>query len=99
MTLTVPRYLVPFHPKHIPHHFVDVLDHFEYVGIAGYLWLRGHGAYSLDSYVNRGKLAVPSLRRYSLSVYRVAVGIGLATLALTEKLFNVTISQAPSAMW
>lgn len=25
MTSTVPRYLVPFHPKHIPHHFVDVL--------------------------------------------------------------------------
>ena len=25
MTPTVPRYLVAFHPKHIPHHFVDVL--------------------------------------------------------------------------
>jgi len=25
MTLSVPRYLVPFHPKRIPHHFVDVL--------------------------------------------------------------------------
>ncbi len=25
MSLTVPRYLVPFHPKRIPHHFVDVL--------------------------------------------------------------------------
>jgi L-aspartate oxidase len=25
MTSVVPRYLVPFHPKHIPHHFVDVL--------------------------------------------------------------------------
>lgn len=25
MNPTIPRYLVPFHPKHIPHHFVDVL--------------------------------------------------------------------------
>ena len=25
MKSEVPRYLVPFHPKHIPHHFVDVL--------------------------------------------------------------------------
>lgn len=25
MTSSVPRYLVPFHPKKIPHHFVDVL--------------------------------------------------------------------------
>lgn len=25
MSTSVPRYLVPFHPKHIPHHFVDVL--------------------------------------------------------------------------
>jgi L-aspartate oxidase len=25
MSLHVPRYLVPFHPKRIPHHFVDVL--------------------------------------------------------------------------
>ncbi|NOZ39942.1 MAG: L-aspartate oxidase [Planctomycetes bacterium] len=25
MTPTIPRYLVPFHPKNIPHHFVDVL--------------------------------------------------------------------------
>ena len=25
MSLTVPRYLVPFHPKRIPHHFADVL--------------------------------------------------------------------------
>ncbi len=25
MNPPIPRYLVPFHPKHIPHHFVDVL--------------------------------------------------------------------------
>src|SRR5215467_9646395 len=25
MPVAVPRYLVPFHPKRIPHHFVDVL--------------------------------------------------------------------------
>ena len=25
MSIAVPRYLVPFHPKRIPHHFVDVL--------------------------------------------------------------------------
>ena len=25
MTASIPRYLVAFHPKHIPHHFVDVL--------------------------------------------------------------------------
>ena len=25
MSFAVPRYLVPFHPKRIPHHFVDVL--------------------------------------------------------------------------
>src|SRR5215470_11108881 len=25
MALDVPRYLVPFHPKRIPHHFADVL--------------------------------------------------------------------------
>ncbi|HUS37807.1 MAG TPA: L-aspartate oxidase [Pirellulales bacterium] len=25
MPITIPRYLVPFHPKHLPHHFVDIL--------------------------------------------------------------------------
>jgi L-aspartate oxidase len=25
MSCDVPRYLVPFHPKRIPHHFADVL--------------------------------------------------------------------------
>lgn len=70
--------------------FVDVLDHFEYIAIAGYLWLRGPGKYSLDNYRKKGKLAMPDLRKYSLDFYRIGVGIGLSVLALSEKIFNVS---------
>lgn len=72
---------------------VDVFDHFEYVAIAGYLWLRGPGKYSLDSYMKQGKLSMPASRQYSLDVYRIGVGIGLSVLALSEKIFNVTAAQ------
>ncbi len=72
---------------------VDVLDHFEYAGIAGYLWLRGPGRYSADYYLRHGKLAMSELRTYSLDIYRIGVGVGLAFLALSEKIFNVTIAQ------
>jgi len=72
---------------------IDVLDHFEYVGIAGYLWLRGPGKHSLDNYFRKGKLAVSKGREHSLNIYRIGVGIGLATLALSEKIFNVSAAQ------
>ena len=73
--------------------FVDVLDHFEYVGIAGYLWLRGPGKHSLDNYLQKKKLTAPDLRKHSLTFYRTSIGIGLATLGLSEKLLNTTAAQ------
>jgi len=72
---------------------VDVLDHLEYFGIAGYLWLGGPGKFSIDYHLRHGKLAVSELRKYSLDVYRIGVGAGLAFLAMSEKIFNVTIAQ------
>ncbi len=73
--------------------FFDVMDHFEYVAIAGYLWLRGPGVWSIDRYLVKGKLVLADSRKYALDVYRIGVGVGLATLALSEKLFNVSASQ------
>lgn len=73
--------------------FVDALDHFEYIAITGYLYLRGPGKYSLDSYLRGGKLAVNKLNRYSLDVHRAGVGIGLVVLALSEKILNVSVAQ------
>lgn len=73
--------------------FIDVFDHFEYIGVAGYLWLRGPGRYSVDSYLKKGKLVMPDIRKYSLGFYRISVGFGFTILALSEKLFNVSASQ------
>jgi len=73
--------------------FVNVMDHFEYIAIGGYLWLRGPGKYSVDNYLAGGKLSMPSSRKYSLPVYRIGAGITLVTLALSEKLLNLTIAQ------
>lgn len=73
--------------------FMDVLDHFEYIGIAGYLWLRGPGVYSFDRFLNGGKLKLSAYANYSLTVYRIGIGIGLALLGLSEKLLNISVAQ------
>ena len=71
---------------------VEVLEHLEYIAIAGYLWFRGPGKYSL-AYYSMGKLKLPRNARLSLPVYRVWLGAGLAVLGLSEKLLNMTAAQ------
>jgi|GEM_PF-5791644 len=66
---------------------INVLEHFEYIGIAGYLLLRGPGKYTL------GKLKTYKFQRYALNTYRISAGIALVTLALSEKLLNVAAAQ------
>jgi len=73
--------------------WVDVADHFEYIGVAGYLWLRGPGRYSLDGYFHISPPTSPELLNRSLDFYRISVGIGLVILSLSEKLMNVTLAQ------
>ncbi|MCA9348936.1 hypothetical protein KC878_02200 [Candidatus Saccharibacteria bacterium] len=74
---------------------VDVLEHFEYIAIAGYLLFRGPGRYSLDRYLKiPGKYSLNKKLRYaSLNFYRVGIGIGLVVLAFSEKLANLTLAQ------
>lgn len=74
---------------------VDVLDHFEYIAVAGYLFLRGPGLWSLDHDILKRRLPLKlnEYRHLSLPVYRIGIGIGLSVLALSEKLLNFTIAQ------
>jgi uncharacterized membrane protein YphA (DoxX/SURF4 family) len=73
---------------------VSVLEHVEYLGIAGYMWFRGPGAYSLSAWMSPKKqLIVPNGRKYALTVYRIGIGLGLAVLGLSEKLYNIGLSQ------
>jgi len=75
------------------HSWIDIADHLEYVGVVGYLWLRGPGWYSVDRYLGLSRPVPPERLNLSLHVYRVCVGLGLVTLSLSEKLLNVTASQ------
>lgn len=66
---------------------VDVLDHVEYVGIGLYLYLMHNAAYA--KFLVRNKLtrfASPS------ALLRIFIGIGLMTLALSEKLIGINNS-------
>ena len=73
--------------------WVDVVDHFEYVGVAGYLWYRGPGRISLDGYLKIGRPIPPEHLNKALDVYRISVGFGLVILGFSEKLMNVAASQ------
>ena len=73
--------------------WVDVADHFEYIGVAGYLWYRGPGRISLDGYLGIGRPIPPEHLNRALDVYRISVGFGLVILGLSEKLMNVAASQ------
>jgi uncharacterized membrane protein YphA (DoxX/SURF4 family) len=68
----------------------NVLDHFEYVAIAGYLFFRGPGRISLA-----GKKESNSFksRQFALPSYRIGLGIALVALGLSEKLFGISIAQ------
>lgn len=69
------------------HPLLDVLDHIEYVGIGLYLLLYGNN--SLNAFTQSKRLQ-PLLSPESL--LRIFVGIGLMTLAMSEKLLGVGLS-------
>lgn len=73
---------------------IDVVDHLEYVGIAGYLWFRGPGTSSLDHYLGLTDVAGPSPSQVGLLAYRFGIGMALATTALSEKVLNVATAEA-----
>ncbi|MCP5032689.1 MAG: hypothetical protein GY939_12865 [Actinomycetia bacterium] len=73
---------------------IDVVDHLEYVGIAAYLWFRGPGTNSLDHILGLNDHAGSGPSRVGLLAYRFAIGMTLATLALSEKILNVATAEA-----
>ncbi|MBP6042017.1 hypothetical protein KA529_03290 [Candidatus Saccharibacteria bacterium] len=72
---------------------IATLDHLEYLGIAGYLFLAPSDQWSLDYRFGRKKPPGDNLSRYSLIFYRATLGIGLSILAFSEKLLDLSLAQ------
>lgn len=72
---------------------VDWLDHIDYVGLAGYLWLRGPGRYSADHQLGSIQLVTPEHMSLSLHIYRIGVGVALVVLSFSEKLAGIGIAE------
>lgn len=72
---------------------IATLDHLEYLGMAGYLFLAPSDQWSLDYRFGRKKPPGDNLSRYSLIFYRATLGIGLSILAFSEKLLDLSLAQ------
>lgn len=76
--------------------FIDLIDHFEYVGLSLFILLGGGGRYSLDSYLDI-EILNKLLSKYKHVAYdalRISIGIGLISLSLSEKLLGVDIASS-----
>lgn len=71
----------------------DVVEHVEYIGLTVFLFLEGSGPLALDRFIKLGKPSDWKLRMWSLPVLRISVGMGLAILAFSEKIFNLPLAQ------
>jgi uncharacterized membrane protein YphA (DoxX/SURF4 family) len=72
---------------------VAALDHLEYAGMAGYLFLATADKWSLDYKFKKNNSDFDNFPNYALSFYRVSLGIGISILAFSEKLIDLSLSQ------
>jgi hypothetical protein len=73
---------------------LQLLEHAELLGIAFFLFATGRGPLALDMAMERLHQPIASLVPYSVPVLRVLIGLSIAIVAFTEKLWNVPMGLA-----
>ncbi|HEV7593949.1 MAG TPA: hypothetical protein VGO33_03045 [Gemmatimonadaceae bacterium] len=71
-----------------------LIEHAEIFGIAFFLYATGRGPLAFDMAFEKLHKPVKPLIPYAVPVLRVALGIGLAVVAFTEKLWNIPMGLA-----
>jgi uncharacterized membrane protein YphA (DoxX/SURF4 family) len=66
-----------------------LLEQGVFLGAAAFFYIAGRGAFSVDAALGRPFRPLVELSPYALPALRVGTGVGLAALALGEKLWNV----------
>lgn len=71
---------------------VELLDHLEMLAAAIYLGVMGRGRWALDSYIGQLNDVWTKYRDLAFTTFRILIGVSLVSLALSEKILNVTIA-------
>lgn len=71
-----------------------LIEHTEIIGIAFFIFATGRGPLAFDQALDRLNKPVEQLIPYAVPVLRIALGIGLTVVALTEKIWNVPMAVA-----
>ena len=71
-----------------------LIEHTEILGIAFFIYATGRGPLAFDQALDRLNKPVEQLIPYAVPVLRIALGIGLTVVALTEKIWNVPMAVA-----
>ncbi len=69
-------------------------EHVVYVGIAIFLYLVGRGPFSVDALIGAKPQPHPDLVGYAVPALRIAMGLSIALLGFTEKLWNLPMGLA-----
>src|SRR3954465_2056030 len=71
-----------------------IIEHTEILGIAFFIFATGRGPLAFDQALDRLNKPVDRLITHAVPVLRVALGIALTVVALTEKIWNVPMAVA-----
>ena len=71
-----------------------LIEHTELLGVAFFLFAMGRGPLAFDAALEKLNRPLPRFAPYAVTVLRVSVGLGLAVVAFTEKLWNVPMGLA-----
>jgi hypothetical protein len=71
-----------------------LIEHTEILGIAFFLFATGRGPLAFDMALEKQHKPLPRLIPYAVPVLRIALGIGLAIVAFTEKIWNIPMGLA-----
>src|SRR5262245_20159316 len=74
--------------------FESMMENLHYLGFAGFFFLAGRGPYAVDPLLFPRLAPSPRLVKLAFPTLRIAVGLSLAAVALTEKLANPELAQA-----
>ena len=71
-----------------------LIEHTEILGVAFFLFVTGRGPLSFDMALDRLNKPIAALVPYAVPVLRLALGVGLTIVALTEKVWNLPMALA-----
>jgi len=71
-----------------------LIEHTEILGVAFFLFVTGRGPLSFDMALDRLNKPIAALVPYAVPVLRIALGVGLTIVALTEKVWNLPMALA-----